>query len=210
MSIFRWHYIHLFASILHNSKQSYRYQVLQRVDLSTGTRNEVLVPPSTTNWLVGAGAVAGGLDTALAWNGMESYWNKMSQEVHEAKESEEQTCEAEFRAEVEAKEQGQDNAGDVCPDLSNNRGGGSMPKPPEAQNDTRNTLNEIHEQETEVTGENADAITQTIEGEPVSQTPPREQINRLTHSPITYNTPPRRPVRERLGDRPESINPWKP
>ena len=122
MSIFRWHYIHLFASILHNSKQSYRYQVLQRVDLSTGTRNEVLVPPSTTNWLVGAGAVAGGLDTALAWNGMESYWNKMSQEVHEAKESEEQTCEAEFRAEVEAKEQGQDNAGDVCPDLSNNRG----------------------------------------------------------------------------------------
>ena len=55
---------------------------------------------------------------------MESYWNKMNQEVHEAKEPGEQTeephhiREAQFRAEMEAKEQGQDNAEDACPNSS--------------------------------------------------------------------------------------------
>ena len=37
--------------------------------------------------------------------------------------------------------------------------------------------------------------------ESIPQTPPKELINRKTHSPITYNTSPRRPVKERLGER---------
>ena len=35
----------------------------------------------------------------------------------------------------------------------------------------------------------------------VPQTPPKEQTNNKTHSPITYNTSPRRPIKERLGER---------
>ena len=38
--------------------------------------------------------------------------------------------------------------------------------------------------------------------ESIPQTLPKEQINSKTHSPITYNTSPKRPVKERLGKRP--------
>ena len=103
---------------------------------------------------------------------MESYWNKMSQDVHEAQESSEQIQEpyhirsAQARAEMEADEQGQDNAEDARPNsrevLSKSQDNGSMPKPPEAQNDLRNTLNEIREREIEITTDNIDSIAQTV------------------------------------------------
>lgn len=112
-----------------------------------------------------------GQGTALDGNGMESYWNKMSQEAHEAKEPGEHTVEplhireAQYEAEMESKEQGQDNAEDACPNSSNSQVNGSIPKSPEAKNDARNILNEIREQEIEVTEENVDSIAQTIDEE---------------------------------------------
>ena len=41
--------------------------------------------------------------------------------------------------------------------------------------------------------------------ETIPQTPPKEQNNKKTHSPITFNTSPRRPVKERLGERPHTV-----
>ena len=45
--------------------------------------------------------------------------------------------------------------------------------------------------------------------EMIAQTPPGEQNNKKTHSPITFNTPqidtPRRPVKDRLGEKPHTV-----
>ena len=41
--------------------------------------------------------------------------------------------------------------------------------------------------------------------EMIPQTPPKEHNNKKTHSLMTFNTSPRRPVKERLGKRPHSV-----
>ena len=129
---------------------------------------------------------------------MESYWNKQSEEVCKAKEPEEQNQEAQSEAETEFKEQGQDNG--ACSGIK--------------------VYQDSSEVEIEVTDANADEIAKTIEEEtrlqntmanlteglgPSPGTPPTEVIFRTTHSPIKFDTPPRKPVKERLGNR--SVSP---
>ena len=108
-------------------------------------------------------------------NIMESYWNDQQNET--------------FRPEVEKESPGIE----TYQESSDGQDYAPAPSPIYTSDDARNILNEMHENEIEITNENVDDIAKSIENEygqaNVPQTPPGEK----------YDSPPKISIRDRLG-----------